>query len=162
MCPFFIILAFYLIPHTSTSTSNAKNLQICNTHCDGMDASQVSDDARVVATSIINGREIRLIISDTDNMGFALIVNGSAGDEVWLDRSFDASLTWDDGSLLGFATIPSGVNYATTTMFNVDHDAVRGLGALRACGRGLEPAPGPLTCTGAQLMIFIPCLEIIS
>ncbi|OXA59356.1 mannan endo-1,6-alpha-mannosidase DFG5 [Folsomia candida] len=127
--------------------SQAQNLHICNTHCDNRDASEVSDGARVVATSTINGREIRLIISDTDNMGFAIIINGTARDEVWLDRSFDAGLSWENGSLLGFTTIPQGVNYATTTMFNVDYDAVKGLGALRACGRGLDPSPGPLTCT---------------
>lgn len=140
---FLLVLAFSDPIHKS----NAQNLHICNTHCDGRDASEVSGGSRVAATSTINGRVIRLIISDLDNMAFAIISNGSPRDEVWLDRSFDAALTWEDGSLLGFTTIPAGASSTNTTMFNVDYDAVRGLGAVRACGRGLDPAPGPLTCT---------------
>jgi hypothetical protein len=119
---------------------------ICNLYCDDRDSSQVSEGARVVDTSSINGRDVKLIISDMDNMAFATIENGTPRDEVWLDRSFDGGISWDDGALLGFKLIPDGDTSTSTNMFNVDHDAVKGLGSFRACGRGLV-GNGPITCT---------------
>lgn len=133
-------LAFViLLLGVGVQLDNAKaQTYICNQYCDRRDPSTISDGATVVANSSINGRLIKLIISDLDNMGYASIEGGSAGDELWMDRSFDGGLTWDQGSLLGFTQIPNGESFATTLMYNVDHDAVRGLGALRACGRGLQ------------------------
>ena len=135
-----IILLVFII------TSNVvQGEEICNQYCDGRDPNQVSEGVREAAKASISGRDIRLYISDIDNMAYATISGGSTGDEVWLDRSFDGAISWEDGSLLGFTTIPSGQESTTTLMYNVDNDAKKGLGALRACGRGLNPSP--LTCT---------------
>jgi predicted alpha-1,6-mannanase (GH76 family) len=68
-------------------------------------------------------------------MGWASIGNGSPGDGVWLDRSFDGGRTWSSGSRLGDTTVPTGQRAQRTLMYNVDDWANRGVGALRACGK---------------------------
>ncbi len=59
-------------------------------------------------TASIYSRGIALHFDDTDAMGWASITNGSPGDEVWLDRSFDGGRTWSSGSKLGDTTVPAG------------------------------------------------------
>jgi predicted alpha-1,6-mannanase (GH76 family) len=68
-------------------------------------------------------------------MGFGLIENGSPGDEIWLDRSFDGGISWVDNSRLGYKLIPQDSTTTQTLMYNVDDPATRGIGALRVCGK---------------------------
>jgi predicted alpha-1,6-mannanase (GH76 family) len=74
-------------------------------------------------------------MDDGDDMGWAAIDDGSPGDEVWLDRSFDGGRTWSGGSKLGDTTIPVGASGWRTLMYNVDDWTNRGVGVLRACGK---------------------------
>lgn len=111
---------------------------LCNTYCDGRDPDLVSDLFRTPVTSTLFGREISLHISDADNMATAVISNGDPGDEIWLDRSFDGGVSWNDGSRLGNSVIPSGLRESRTNMYNIDdtmHSENLGIGSVRACGK---------------------------
>ncbi len=68
-------------------------------------------------------------------MGWVSLGNGSPGDEMWLDRSFDGGRTWASGSRLGQTSVPAGSQGRRTLMYNVDDWNNQGVGALRACGR---------------------------
>lgn len=107
---------------------------ICNTHCDGRDPA-LSPTDRTPVTATLFSRTITLHFDDPDTMGWASIDNGSPGDGVWLDRSFDGGRTWSSGSRLGDTTVPTGQRGWRTLMYNVDDRANRGVGALRACGK---------------------------
>lgn len=97
-------------------------------------------------SSTLYGRSVRLHLSDNDVMGWASIESGSAGDEVWIDRSFDGGRTWASGSRLGATVVPAGSSGWRTQMYNVDDWDTAGVGALRACGKaGDRPE---ITCTG--------------
>jgi predicted alpha-1,6-mannanase (GH76 family) len=119
--------------------------QVCNAYCDTRDASLASGDSQPVPATSINGRPITLHI-DTNGMAWGQITGGQAGDEVWLDRSWNEGSSWPDGSSLGRVSIPSGATSTHTTMFNVSDTA--GLlygGAVRACGRAVEGQNGSCT-----------------
>jgi len=107
---------------------------ICNKYCDGRDPALSPGDRQPV-TATIWSRRIVLHFDDADAMGWGSIDNGSPGDHVWLDRSFDGGRTWASGSKLGDTAIPAGQRGWRTQMFNVDDWAGRGVGALRACGK---------------------------
>ncbi|RZQ64001.1 glycosyl hydrolase [Amycolatopsis suaedae] len=107
---------------------------ICNRHCEPRDPA-LAPDQRQAVTVDLAGRRIALLIDDTDSMGWATTDRGAAGDEVWLDRSFDGGQTWASGSRLGATAVPAGRTGWRTMMFNVDDWANRGIGALRACGK---------------------------
>ncbi|CAL8109371.1 unnamed protein product [Orchesella dallaii] len=106
--------------------------QVCNNYCDGRDPSQAINLREAVSVQIF-GRTIRLYVSDSDNMGWADISEGNPGDEVWIDRSFNAGIEWE--GRLGLTAIPSGMRNWRTQMFNVDNPSQRQIGALRACGK---------------------------
>ena len=117
---------------------------VCNRYCDGRDPGLAPAD-RVPVSSTIYGRGIKVHVNDTDAMAWASIENGQAGDEVWLDRSFDGGRSWADGSRLGATTVPAGQGGWRTGQFNVDDWNATGVGALRACGKaGDRPE---ITCT---------------
>jgi predicted alpha-1,6-mannanase (GH76 family) len=107
---------------------------VCNTYCDGRDPADAAGDRVPVSTTVFS-RSIQLHLDDSDAMGWASIDNGSPGDEVWLDRSFDGGQTWSSGSKLGDTTVPSGDTGWRTLMYNNDDWANHGVGALRACGK---------------------------
>ncbi|MCY1136610.1 glycosyl hydrolase [Actinoplanes sp. Pm04-4] len=107
---------------------------ICNRYCDGRDAGQAGGD-RTPVRSTLYGRIFTLHVDDANSMGWGSIDGGQAGDEVWLDRSFDGGRTWASGSRLGGAVVPAGGTGARGTMVNVDDWVNRGVGALRACGK---------------------------
>jgi predicted alpha-1,6-mannanase (GH76 family) len=91
---------------------------VCNVYCDGREAVA---PGRAAVTTTLGGRQLSLRFEDVTAMGWAEAENLT----VWLDRSFDAGVTWTPR--LGEAT-------GATTMYNVDDWANRGVGALRACG----------------------------
>lgn len=109
-------------------------LTVCNKYCDGRDPA-LAPSERIPVLTTISGRVIRLHFDDSDAMGWGSIDDGGAGDQVWLDRSFDGGLTWNNGSKLGATSIPSGYTGWRTLMYNVDDWYGHGVGALRACGR---------------------------
>ncbi|WP_238008421.1 glycoside hydrolase family 76 protein [Dactylosporangium sp. AC04546] len=116
---------------------------ICNRYCDGRDPGLAPADRTAVAATLY-GRRFTLHLDDTDAMAWGVVENGSPGDEVWLDRSFDGGRTWVD-SRLGATTVPAGARSRRTLMYNVDDWTNRGVGALRACGKaGDRPE---LVCT---------------
>jgi predicted alpha-1,6-mannanase (GH76 family) len=107
---------------------------ICNRHCDGRDAALAPAD-RVPVTATIYGRQISLHFNDTDAMSWAVIGLGNPGDQAWLERSFDGGRTFAADGRLGIVSIPAGQRTGRTAMYNVDHWAANGVGALRACGK---------------------------
>jgi predicted alpha-1,6-mannanase (GH76 family) len=118
-----------------TVTRPTRSKEVCQIFCDGED-SQRATLVRNATQEAFVSRILTLSISESLNMAFASLTNGQEGDEIWLDRSFDAGNTWeeDDGSMLGFTTVAPGNFQATTNMFNVDDSSlVSGMGAVRAC-----------------------------
>ena len=107
---------------------------ICNRYCDGRDPALATADRQPVSSTLY-GRTFRLHVNDIDAMAWGSIDNGSPGDEVWLDRSFDAGQTWADGSRLGDTTIPAGARGWRTGQFNIDDWNNQGVGAVRVCGK---------------------------
>ncbi|MFI9006049.1 glycoside hydrolase family 76 protein [Actinosynnema sp. NPDC053489] len=114
---------------------------ICNLQCDGRDPA-LSTGQRIAQTVTVGTRRVALHFDGTETMGWA-VITGGAGDSVWLDRSFDAGVTWQPK--LGSTTTPSGYGDWRTLMHNVDDWAGLGVGLLRACG---QPAGSPaIACT---------------
>lgn len=123
----------------------AAAVAICDKYCDARDPA-LSPGDREGASAAISGRRLSLHLDDADDMGWAAITGGAAGDHVWLDRSFDAGRTWASGSKLGDTATPSGSTGWRTLMYNADDWNNRGVGLLRACG---QPAgSGSIACTG--------------
>lgn len=116
---------------------------ICNRYCDGRAANLAPTDRQPVSSTLY-ARRFTVHVNDTDAMAWASLEGGKAGDEVWMDRSFDGGRTWVD-SRIGDTTVPSGATSQRTTQFNVDNWAAKGVGVLRACGKaGDRPE---ITCT---------------
>ncbi|NEA19044.1 glycoside hydrolase family 76 protein [Streptomyces halstedii] len=135
-------LTFTALPATAAESAAADT--VCNKYCDARDPSAATSD-RIPVSTTVNGRTVRLHLSDNDVMGWASIDDGGAGDEVWLDRSFDGGQTWSTGSKLGQTATPDGSTGWRTQMYNVDDWNTAGVGALRACGKG---GSGEVSCTG--------------
>ncbi|GIF21839.1 hypothetical protein BJ973_004710 [Actinoplanes tereljensis] len=127
-----------LVAAASLVTPVAAAAVVCNRYCDGRDPALAPAD-RVPVTASIYGRVLKVHVNDTDAMGWASIENGQAGDEVWLDRSFDGGRGWAGGSKLGYTTA------GRTGQFNVDDWGTNGVGALRACGKAGDRAE--IACT---------------
>ena len=117
------------------------NGSVCSVRCDPLDPSQATSETFPVSDVNPNSRIVRLHISDTDAMGWASIDNGATGDGVWIDRSWDGGVTWDE--LLGKVTIPMGWTGTRTQMYNLADPDYHRRGMLRACG----DANG-IACTG--------------
>ncbi len=128
---------------TTTCTSWA-HLSVCDAYCDGTTTGGTGDVQPVASTSL-SGRTIALHF-DTSGMAWATTTGGAAGDEVWLDRSWNGGVSWPDGSSKGRTSVPGGATTTRTAKFNVDDP--QGLlygGAVRACGRPVIGQNG--TCT---------------
>jgi hypothetical protein len=131
-------------PSTTGSDKAAIAAAVCNKYCDGRDPA-LSPVDRQPLTATIYSRRVVLHLDDTDAMGWASIDTGNAGDEVWVDRSFDGGHTWASGSKLGDTTIPSGNRTWRTLMYNNDDWTNTGVGLLRACGKASDRAE--VACT---------------
>src|ERR1700733_13611135 len=70
-----------------TSTA-ALAASVCNKYCDGRDPGLATAD-RVPVSATLFGRVFKLHVNDTDAMAWGSVENGTATDEVWLDRSWD-------------------------------------------------------------------------
>ncbi|MEV4313737.1 glycoside hydrolase family 76 protein [Actinocrispum sp. NPDC049592] len=131
-------------PPSSGAATPAPLAVICNKYCDTRDPALAPADRLPSAVSV-GGRQVSLHFDDADAMGWAAINGGGQGDAVWLDRSFDAGVSWGSGSKLGNTTVPPGYGGWRTLMYNVDDWANLGVGLLRACG---QPAGSPsIACT---------------
>jgi predicted alpha-1,6-mannanase (GH76 family) len=139
----FVLAALVIIAPLSVPAA-AQAATVCDSYCDGRDPAQSPVDRQPV-TATIYSRGIVLHSDDNDDMMWASIGNGSPGDEVWLDRSFDGGQTWSSGSKLGDTTIPSGNTGWRTLMYNGDDWNNLGVGALRACGKAGDRAE--ISCT---------------
>ncbi|MBM2616538.1 glycosyl hydrolase [Actinoplanes sp. LDG1-06] len=128
-----VVLASTALVQVQTATA-AQAATICNRYCDGRDAGLAPADRVPVSVSLY-GRSFKVHVNDTDAMVWGSVEGGQAGDEVWLDRSFDGGRDWADGSRLGATGIPSGSGGWRTAQFNVDDWGSNGVGALRACGK---------------------------
>jgi len=137
---------------------------VCDTLCDGTDPARAAGDDQPVQSTTLYGRTIRLHVDQQNAMAWASIDSGGAGDEIWLDRSWDGGSTWPDGSSRGRTSTPSGATGTRTAMYAARDP--RGLlygGAVRACGREashqegsctawVRPAPTPARAAADALM----------
>jgi len=121
------------------------HLKVCDVVCDGADASTAVGDDQPVGTATLSGRTIALHL-DNRGLAWATVAGGAAGDEVWLDRSWDEGATWPGGSSLGRVSTPPGASGTRTLMFaSRDSKALLYGGALRACGRAVTGSNGSCT-----------------
>jgi hypothetical protein len=121
------------------------HLSVCAARCDGVVASTAVGDNKPVPDTTLNGRDIALHVDNT-GMAWASISNGTAGDEVWMDRSWDGGVSWPDGSSKGRTSVPTGAGGTRTVEINTDDPLGRLYGgAVRACGRAVEGQNGSCT-----------------
>jgi len=125
--------------------TNWVHLQVCATQCDGASSSAASKDVQPIPDVTIDGRDVGLRVDGSTGMAYATIADGSPGDYVWLDRSWNEGASSPDGSELGAATTPAGATGTSTTEFNIDDSQGRLYGgSVRACGY----VNGSTSCTG--------------
>ncbi len=123
--------------------TNWARLSVCATVCDG--AAPGSGDVQPVAPTTLSGRTIALH-TDSGGLAWGTISGGKAGDEIWLDRSWDSGASWPDGSSKGRTSVPSGATGTRTAAFNTSDPLGRLYGgAVRACGRAVEGQNGSCT-----------------
>ena len=104
-----------------------------------------SGDTKPVPDTTLDGRDIALHV-DSGGMAWATITGGATGDEVWLDRSWDAGASWPDGSSDGRVSVPSGATGTSTVEINTD-DTARA--AVRRRGARLRPGRRPARTAAA-------------
>ncbi|WP_305786970.1 glycoside hydrolase family 76 protein [Symbioplanes lichenis] len=108
--------------------------QACDVACDG--AAPVTGDTQPVPATTLSGRTIALH-ADTRGMMWATIAGGAAGDEVWLDRTWDEGATWEmKGRTTGTRTALFAARDPKLLLYG---------GALRACGRAVTGNNGSCT-----------------
>ncbi|MFE4057734.1 glycoside hydrolase family 76 protein [Streptomyces sp. NPDC059096] len=105
---------------------------VCAQACDTLDPSQARQETFPVPDRTLNGRILRLHVSDPDSMAWASIDRGARGDSVWLDRSWDRGATWEP--LLGKASVPDARTGTRTLMYNITDPVEHRRGWIRACG----------------------------
>lgn len=128
-----------------TVCTNWVHLQVCSTRCDGVGAGSGTGDAKPVPDTTLAGRDIALHV-DSSGMAWATISGGAAGDEIWLDRSWDGGATWPDGSSEGRVSVPAGATGTGTVEINIDDPLGRLYGgSVRACGRAVTGSNGSCT-----------------
>jgi predicted alpha-1,6-mannanase (GH76 family) len=121
------------------------HVRVCDAVCDGAGAATAVGDSQPVPEATLGGRRFGLHI-DTRGLAWATLASGRAGDEVWLDRSWDEGASWPGGSSLGRTSVPAGASTTRTTMVNTRDPRSRLYGgAVRACGRAVEGAGGSCT-----------------
>ena len=119
--------------------------QVCAARCDGADSGGSVGNTSPVPDTTLDGRDISLHV-DSGGMAWASISGGTAGDEIWMDRSWDAGASWPDGSSQGRVSVPSGASGTQTVEINIDDPLGRlAGGAVRACGRAVTGENGSCT-----------------
>ncbi|MFK4089295.1 glycoside hydrolase family 76 protein [Kribbella sp. NPDC020789] len=116
---------------------------VCAAACDGSDSP--SGDNQPVPSATLSGRRIALHI-DNRGMAWGTIDTGKAGDEVWLDRSWNEGASWPGGSSLGRISVGTGSTTVKTKLYaTADPRSKLYGGAVRACGRAVEGQNGACT-----------------
>ncbi|MEY9860466.1 hypothetical protein ABH935_006103 [Catenulispora sp. GAS73] len=125
--------------------TNWVHLQVCAARCDGISSGSSTGNTSPVPDTTLSGRDISLHV-DSGGMAWASISGGAAGDEVWMDRSWDGGASWPDGSSKGRVSTPAGATGTQTVEINID-DPLGKLygGAVRACGRAVTGQNGSCT-----------------
>ncbi|WP_237774485.1 glycoside hydrolase family 76 protein [Actinosynnema sp. ALI-1.44] len=117
---------------------------VCDLRCDRTDPAQAVNPSQPVPSTSIFGRTVRLH-TDQNGMAWGSIEAGGRGDEIWLDRSWDAGTSWPGGSSLGRTPITTGASTRTTMFATRDPRGRHYGGAVRACGREASHAQGSCT-----------------
>ncbi|HEY3869084.1 MAG TPA: glycoside hydrolase family 76 protein [Actinocrinis sp.] len=121
------------------------HLSVCSAHCDGTAASTAAGDNQPVPETTLSGRVIQLHVNN-NGMAWATIADGAAGDQVWMDRSWDGGNTWPDGSSEQRISVPTGATGVSTAEINIDDTLGRLYGgAVRACGVAITGENGSCT-----------------
>jgi hypothetical protein len=94
---------------------------------------KAAPSSREAAVTTVYTRRISLHLDDADGTGWATIENGSSGDEVWLDRSFDGGAHYE--GMLGVTAIPTAKRSTQTAVYATNDAAKQQKGQLRACGK---------------------------
>ena len=119
------------------------HVSVCAAACDGSDGP--SGDNQPVPSTTLSNRTISLHI-DNRGMAWGTISNGTAGDEIWLDRSWNEGTSWPDGSSLGRTSVGSGATSTSTRLYWTTDPLSKLYGAaIRACGRAVEGQNGSCT-----------------
>lgn len=125
--------------------TNWVHLSVCASRCDGVSSSGSTGNYSPVPDTSLSGRDISLRV-DSGGMAWASISGGAAGDEIWMDRSWDAGASWPDGSSKGRVSTPAGSTGTQTIEINIDDPLGRlAGGAVRACGRAVTGQNGSCT-----------------
>ena len=90
--------------------------RICSTYCDGDDTS-LTTETRVATTLIVSGRLISIRIEDKSNVMFATLENGMTGDNLYMERSFDGGVGWEE---VGLRQVPRETTSVSTALFTID------------------------------------------
>ncbi|WP_198671831.1 glycoside hydrolase family 76 protein, partial [Desertihabitans aurantiacus] len=117
---------------------------VCREVCDGADPTGPLRDSAVEPREV-GQRRVALRV-DATGAGLAEVTRASAGDEVWVERSWDEGVSTRDGRL-GRTTVPGGATTASTGVFPAAEPRLKMAGgALRACVR--LAATDETGCTG--------------
>ncbi|GAA3533069.1 glycoside hydrolase family 76 protein [Amycolatopsis ultiminotia] len=115
----------------------------CDAACDG--SAPGAGDTQPVPATAIHGRAVSLHFDDR-GLAWAGLGSGGAGDEVWLDRSWDGGASRPDGASLGRTGVPDGASATQTAAFATRDPRGRLYGgAVRACGREATHDDGSCT-----------------
>ncbi|WP_344658610.1 glycoside hydrolase family 76 protein [Catenulispora subtropica] len=126
--------AFALAATVLTAAQAHAFVPVSNIYPDVRDPGWAAGDRSAASTSQW-GRSIVLHVSGADDMAWGSIDDGQAGDEVWMDRSYDGGATWGSDAKIGDTSIPAGRTGWRTMMDNFDDAATGRHGVLRACGK---------------------------
>ncbi|MBP2336837.1 putative alpha-1,6-mannanase (GH76 family) [Saccharothrix coeruleofusca] len=135
-----LLVALITTAQLLSPTAPTPAATVCFLACDALDPSQAREEEFPVPEKRLNGRLLVLHVSDADGMAWGSIDEGTPGDSVWLDRSWDGGVTWEP--LLGRATVPGTRTGTRTLMHNVSDPAGHRRGLIRACGDA-----GAVACT---------------
>lgn len=118
--------------------------EVCAEACDG-DAPLGRAGASPVDPRTVGQRRVSLQV-DTTGVGYAELDRATAGDEVWVERSWDEG-TSNRGGRLGRTAVPTGASRASTPVFVAAEPRLKMAGgSLRACVR--VAATDETGCTG--------------
>jgi len=125
--------AFVAILLGSVTGAEAATARVCRDNvCDGADANGAAERG-VNPLGWVWYRKMTLHVRADAQMAWASIDGGVAGDEVWIDRSWNGGSSWE--GRLGALSIPSGSTNARTAMYYFDDPGAGAVGLLRACGK---------------------------
>jgi len=96
--------------------------KICSTFCDGDDAS-LALETRIATTIIISDRLVTIHIEDRTNVMFATLENGMTGDNLYLERSFNGGVEWEE---IGLRQVMREETAASTALYNFDDPTTLG------------------------------------